>query len=548
MAKAKYDAEELAAMLAKGEAFKNADGEAAFPIGDEEDLKNAIHAVGRAGSDHDAVRKYIIGRAKDLKLTDLIPGNWNADGSLAEEKQAQPGPGWSQRSERTYDDTRQLVTSAVADTLPKDGDGEVWCYISDLTDEWAVYYWQGDYFQVTYSIATDGLVTLGKPVKVAQTTTYTQVPEQKSAGPLKVPAVARRSFLSLVEQPPARVTDIQIRMDEAADPNLATFRGLASATSVTYPVNDWLGEYREQILPGAFAKTLQEQRSIPLLFNHGGMPLASTGSGTSVLSEGREGLVNDATFDRRQALTNDMCIALERRDIDKMSFSFRATKDSWDAAYEERSVSELALYDTSIVTYPANPSTTAELRGAMRSVLGREGISAMFCARTALLESPQARIADAAEPIFESALRALATADEAMCQSYGQHGRARSFVVGALMVQVREGKVLSSANEKLLRDALAALHEADDHLSGIDAALDEGQKALSAVLGVPDPDDDDPDDDGKPAATSTGSAATSTGSGTGSQMMPSDGAGPRSAPPSVLKARREIDLLKLRRP
>lgn len=80
--KGKYSAEQLRQMLADGEAYKNANGEPSYPIGDKADLANAIRAVGRGGADHDAIRAYIIRRAKALGASDEIPENWNADGSL----------------------------------------------------------------------------------------------------------------------------------------------------------------------------------------------------------------------------------------------------------------------------------------------------------------------------------------------------------------------------------------------------------------------------------------------------------------------------------
>ena len=79
---AKYSADELRTMGGKGQAFKNADGSYSYPIGDAEDLANAIHAVGRGSASHNALRKYIIGRAKTLGKSSLIPDNWNPDGSL----------------------------------------------------------------------------------------------------------------------------------------------------------------------------------------------------------------------------------------------------------------------------------------------------------------------------------------------------------------------------------------------------------------------------------------------------------------------------------
>lgn len=79
---AKYNADQLKALGAKGHAFKNPDGSYSYPIADAEDLTNAIHAVGRGGASHDAIRKYIIGRAKALGLSSKIPDSWNSDGSM----------------------------------------------------------------------------------------------------------------------------------------------------------------------------------------------------------------------------------------------------------------------------------------------------------------------------------------------------------------------------------------------------------------------------------------------------------------------------------
>lgn len=465
--RAKYDAEQLKKLGAEGHAFKNPDGSFSYPIDDQEDLENAIHAVGRGNADHDALRKYIIGRAKDMDLSKLIPDNWNADGSLADAK------------------------------------------------------------------------------------------SEAHVKPTRSPVVLKRALSSLIEQPPAQTFDLQIRMGESGDENIAQFRGYASTTGQDYAVTDWLGEYRETINAGAFAKTLQEQRAVPLLFNHDGMPLASTGSGTSRLSEDGTGLLNEAGLDRRQALTNDLCIALQRGDVNKMSFSFRAIKDDWNDAYDARAVSELALYDTSIVTYPANPGTSAELRSAMRGALGREGVSLMWSVRSALGEARSERIAEAAEPAVEKALRALASADEAVCRAYGRQGRARTFLVASMLLQVREGKVLSADNQTMLQNALTALHEADDvdipaivkSLQTIDSALDAGQAGLAEVLGKANP-DGDPDDrqptlenpKGPNNSGLDGDAGGGSGGGGKNPILPPDGAGPRFA--TVEATRRMLERLR----
>jgi ATP-dependent protease ClpP protease subunit len=77
----KYNADDRKRMASSGHAMP--DG--SYPIADEEDLGNAIHAVGRGGSDHDAIRAHIIKRAEALGLSSRIPDNWNTDGSMKDQ-------------------------------------------------------------------------------------------------------------------------------------------------------------------------------------------------------------------------------------------------------------------------------------------------------------------------------------------------------------------------------------------------------------------------------------------------------------------------------
>lgn len=81
---AKYSADDMKSLLAKGHAMKNDSGEPSYPIADVSDLKKAIRAVGRGKASHDAVRRHIMKRAKALGQSALIPDNWNADGSMQE--------------------------------------------------------------------------------------------------------------------------------------------------------------------------------------------------------------------------------------------------------------------------------------------------------------------------------------------------------------------------------------------------------------------------------------------------------------------------------
>ena len=71
LSKADFSAQQRRRMAAYGAAMP--DG--SFPIRNRADLQNAIQSVGRA-SDYDAARRHIIGRARALGLTNMLPKDW----------------------------------------------------------------------------------------------------------------------------------------------------------------------------------------------------------------------------------------------------------------------------------------------------------------------------------------------------------------------------------------------------------------------------------------------------------------------------------------
>lgn len=83
----KYTDKEREALAKKGIGYAMPDG--SFPTDDREDVENAIHAVGRGSSDHDAIRKHIMAAAKRLGCEDLIPDDWNSDGSVGGDQKNQ---------------------------------------------------------------------------------------------------------------------------------------------------------------------------------------------------------------------------------------------------------------------------------------------------------------------------------------------------------------------------------------------------------------------------------------------------------------------------
>lgn len=145
------------------------------------------------------------------------------------------------------------------------------------------------------------------------------------------------------------------------DGDSVTFHGVASLVDTPYSVRDQFGEYTETITPGAFRKTLKEKDDIRLLVNHDGIPLARTKSKTLRLSADPH-LSVEAPLDAKSPLVQTIRSAMDRGDMDQMSIGMRVHRQEWNEDYTQRSIKEAQLFDVSIVTYPASPTTSAQLR------------------------------------------------------------------------------------------------------------------------------------------------------------------------------------------
>lgn len=124
--------------------------------------------------------------------------------------------------------------------------------------------------------------------------------------------------------------------------------------------------FREVIAPGAFTRTLQTGNPVFLLVNHdmGELPLAATQSGTLQLSEDRIGLRMEADLDPSNPRAAEVASALRRGDVNKMSFAFSVAEGGQTREEGLRTLTDLDLYEVSIVTLPAYDSTTVGMRSA----------------------------------------------------------------------------------------------------------------------------------------------------------------------------------------
>jgi len=156
------------------------------------------------------------------------------------------------------------------------------------------------------------------------------------------------------------------------------FRGLAA---VFESVTD-LGPFREQVGPKAFNRTVKNA-DVRLLVNHDGVPLARTKSGTLRLDPGKAGLEATAPgLDPANPRVQEVRSAMDRGDLDQMSFAFRTVRDSWEHNPEDggkpiRTLEEVELFDVSVVTFPAYEATTADLVGrSIEAVAEKRGLNA----------------------------------------------------------------------------------------------------------------------------------------------------------------------------
>ncbi len=127
------------------------------------------------------------------------------------------------------------------------------------------------------------------------------------------------------------------------------------------------GLYREEVAPGAFAKTIKEH-DIRALWNHdSNIVLGRNKAGTLSLSEDSHGLrtvikAPDNEWGR------PVVDAVKRGDITGMSIMFRAIKQEWtrpdedSAEMPKRTLREAKLFEVSPVTFPAFPTTSIGAR------------------------------------------------------------------------------------------------------------------------------------------------------------------------------------------
>lgn len=157
-----------------------------------------------------------------------------------------------------------------------------------------------------------------------------------------------------------RTRPMELRTDSGGDPHLV---GYAMTWGVPYEVAGGpdAGGFVEIIERGAADKSLAERADVRFLADHEGLVLARTSSSTLKLSTDDVGLLSDASLDPSSPYAQSVISAVRRGDMSQMSHSMRVMRQSWSNDYTERRIQEIAMFDTSVVGFPANPVTAIAL-------------------------------------------------------------------------------------------------------------------------------------------------------------------------------------------
>ena len=113
--------------------------------------------------------------------------------------------------------------------------------------------------------------------------------------------------------------------------------------------------YGDIIEPGAFSKTIRERgRSVPVLWQHDQRQPIGTGE----VFESSNGLVIKGRILPGLTRGREALLLLREGIVKGLSIGYSVVKDAYDSDRKVRRLTELKLYEVSVVTFPANELAT----------------------------------------------------------------------------------------------------------------------------------------------------------------------------------------------
>lgn len=123
--------------------------------------------------------------------------------------------------------------------------------------------------------------------------------------------------------------------------------------------------FTEVVARGAFKNALARGDDTEFLINHGGLPLARSTAGNLTMEEDDKGLKIRAVLDPSDPDVQRIVPKMRAGMLDQMSFAFQATGQRWDTpadGMDVRTITDVVLFDVSIVNRGAYPQTSIALR------------------------------------------------------------------------------------------------------------------------------------------------------------------------------------------
>jgi len=145
-----------------------------------------------------------------------------------------------------------------------------------------------------------------------------------------------------------------------ADGDKRTLEGYASMFGNSYD----LGRFDEVVEAGAFSRALAEEQDVRALIDHDpARIIGRTKNGTLEMEEDNKGLFTRIHLPDTQE-ARDLATLVERGDLDAMSFGFTVKGDRWEKSEgrNTRYISDVDIFDISVVAFPASPTTSVALR------------------------------------------------------------------------------------------------------------------------------------------------------------------------------------------
>src|SRR5208282_545460 len=191
-----------------------------------------------------------------------------------------------------------------------------------------------------------------------------------------------------------------------------------------------LGGFIEVVAPGAFTRSLADTtRDVKALFNHkDDYVLGRLKNKTLVLNQDDRGLHFRCELNPKSQTHRDLHASVERGDISECSFAFSAGKggqswgevdDAQGGTYILRTLTDIDLFDVSVVSEPAYPGTSVDARSTVMITPEIRTALDELAAKKALAQKPAAEKRDETDGdsncSYEDFLQCL---NNALCEKF----------------------------------------------------------------------------------------------------------------------------------